>query len=71
MSNSSFTQNDPSVTLKMVQQTDSQVNGADNSTQPFIGTGADHAMSFDLRDVSDWVIPELSFADVKKAQNGM
>ena len=74
MSSSTLTQNDQSVTLKMVQQhsqTELQANGFMSSTQPFIGAGADHAMTFDVRDVADWLIPELSFTDSKKTPNGM
>ncbi|KKY23898.1 putative pab1 binding protein [Phaeomoniella chlamydospora] len=73
LSNWILTANEQSVTLKMVQEStnyDTSANGIAPSTQLYLGSGADHAMTFDLRDVVIASIPNLSLTEVKNAANG-
>ena len=72
MSSSILTNNDQSFTLKMVQQqmqADVASNG-DSASQSFVGSAPDHAMTFDIRDLADLVIPSLTLAEAKPVQNG-
>ena len=61
--------------LKMVEQTKSngksELNGASDSPAGFVGKGADFAMSFDVKDVTDLAIEGISFDNEQKLQNGI
>lgn len=47
-------------------------NGVSEAAIPFLGSGADHTMAFDVKDVVDIAIPNVSTADVTaKGSNGM
>lgn len=58
----------------MVQRADdnqSKTNGASDVASPYLGTGIDHAMSFDIRDVADISVPNVVPAEVSvKESNG-
>ncbi len=59
----------------MVQQvrstTDDQSNGIGETSNNYLGSGADHAMSFEIKDVVDLAAENLSFNDITaKSQNG-
>ncbi|KAJ5637659.1 SM domain found in ataxin-2 [Penicillium lividum] len=73
-SSSTLESSDSSFSLKMVQRVDenhSKVNGASDIAIPYLGTGIDHAMSFDIRDVADISVPNVVPAEVSvKESNG-
>jgi hypothetical protein len=58
----------------MVQRADdnqSKTNGASDVVNPYLGTGIDHAMCFDIRDVADISVPNVVPAEVSvKESNG-
>jgi hypothetical protein len=62
------------ITLKMTRRTHSageaQTNGVAEHDSPFVGSGPDFAMTFNVRDVADVNISELSIPDAIKSQNG-
>lgn len=59
------------VTLKMVKKVQSaQVNGTTSREAAFAGTSPEHAMNFDLRDVSDFQISEFILTESSKLANG-
>jgi hypothetical protein len=60
----------------MVQRPSKQdlqrTNGVSDATSPFLGSGADHSMVFDVKDVVDISVANASTTDVTaKAPNGM
>lgn len=62
--------------LKMVQRLSKQdlqrANGVSDAASPFLGSGADHIMAFDVKDVVDISVANVSTTDVTaKAPNGM
>ncbi|KAJ5802426.1 uncharacterized protein N7503_004876 [Penicillium pulvis] len=73
-SSSTLESSDSSFSLKMVQRADenqSKTNGASDVASPYLGTGIDHAMSFDIRDVADISVPNVVPAEVSvKESNG-
>jgi Ataxin 2 SM domain len=62
------------ITLSMTRRTHSageaQTNGIAEHESPFVGLGPDFAMTFNVRDVADVNISELSIPDAIKSQNG-
>ena len=67
--------NESAYLLKMVRRVKSgsgeEGNGAVNSEVEYIGTGEDHAMSFDIKDVVDLAVKDLSFNVQDRVQNGL
>ena len=58
--------------VKRVSAGDGQVNGAHDDSDEYLGTGENHAMGFDMQDVRDLNVPDVSFgAQQVKGQNGM
>ncbi|KAF5863023.1 hypothetical protein ETB97_010831 [Aspergillus alliaceus] len=75
-SSSSLEPSDSSFVLKMVQrltkQEQNRTNGVSDATTPFLGSAPDHSMSFDVKDVLDIFVPNVSTSDVTaKAANGV
>jgi hypothetical protein len=62
------------ITLSMTRKTHSagevQTNGIAEHDAPFVGLGPDFAMTFNVRDVVDVNISDLSIPDAVKSQNG-
>jgi len=60
--------------MKMVQQIKSagkgEANGVRNDTEAFVGVGADHAMSFDIKDVCDLTVEGVEVGNPEKLQTG-
>ena len=59
--------------MKMVQKIKprrGEVNGANEGSEIFVGVGEDHAMSFDVKDVSDLTIQGFDLDAQEKLQNG-
>ena len=62
--------------LKMAQRASKQdlqrTNGVSDIASPFMGSAPDHSMSFDVKDVVDISVPNVSTAEVTaKESNGM
>jgi hypothetical protein len=74
---SSIESTEPAYVLKMVKHIKSvsgseQSNGVKDSSSGFIGTGAEHVMIFELRDVVDLCVEAVVFNNVmSKPQNGV
>ncbi|KAI9878365.1 MAG: hypothetical protein M1830_001108 [Pleopsidium flavum] len=71
----SLENNESAYLLKMVQQVrstaDDQSNGVGETSSNYLGSGADHAMSFEIKDVMDLAAENVSFNDITaKSQNG-
>ncbi len=71
----SLNNNESAYLLKMVQQvrsaTSDQSNGVKDTSSNYLGSGADHAMTFEIKDVVDLAAENLSFSDgTAKTQNG-
>lgn len=49
---------------------EAQTNGVAEHDSPFVGSGSDFAMIFNVRDVADVNISELSIPDAARSQNG-
>ncbi|KAJ5151904.1 hypothetical protein N7492_010199 [Penicillium capsulatum] len=74
-SSSSLEASDSSFLLKMVQraaqENQSKTNGVNDVPSPYLGAAPEHSMAFDVRDVSDIAVPNVSPADVSaKESNG-
>lgn len=73
-SSSSLEPNDSSFILKMVQKTHSeeaQANGVAEHEIIFVGSGKDHAMAFDVKDVVELSVENVSSTETaSKNQNG-
>lgn len=59
----------------MVQRASSEnqpkTNGVSDVTTPYLGTGPDHSMAFDIKDISDISVQNVSTAEVSaKEPNG-
>ena len=65
---------EPSYLLKMVQQvrssSKSEVNGNQEASGEYIGIGDDHSMSFDIKEVADLAVDNVTFDHRDKTQNG-
>ena len=65
----------PKAVLKMTKSVPSQPithsNGNSSQESAFIGTGDDHAMVFDLKDMADMTFPEYSIPEPARHANGM
>ena len=61
--------------MKMVRRSSRQdaqrTNGVSDAATPFIGSAPDHSVSFDVKDVVDISVPNVSTAEVTaKESNG-
>ena len=62
--------------LKMVQRTSPEgqprTNGVSDVATPYIGSAPEHIMSFDIKDIADIAVPNVTTAEVSaKEPNGM
>ncbi|KAJ5610838.1 hypothetical protein N7510_007557 [Penicillium lagena] len=74
-SSSTLEASDSSFLLKMVQRASQEnqpkANGVSEVTSPYLGTGPDHSMAFDIKDVADIAVPNVVPAEVSaKESNG-
>ncbi|RAK82363.1 putative PAB1 binding protein (Pbp1) [Aspergillus fijiensis CBS 313.89] len=74
-SSASLEPNESSFLLKMVQRPNKQeqhrANGVSEASSPFMGSAPDHSMSFDVKDIVDISVSDVSTTDVlAKAPNG-
>lgn len=61
--------------LKMVQrasqENQSKPNGVSEASTPYLGSAPEHSMAFDIKDVADIAVPNVSPAEVSaKESNG-
>lgn len=59
-----------SMTTRIYTTNGGQTNGVTEQDPSFVGSGPDFTMMFNMRDVADLAIPELSVAEAVKTQNG-
>lgn len=53
------------------KQEQNRANGVSDATSPFLGSAPDHSMSFDVKDVVEISVPNVSTSDVTaKGANG-
>ncbi|KAJ5297877.1 hypothetical protein N7508_008126 [Penicillium antarcticum] len=74
-SNSTLESNDSSFTLKMVQRADQEdqltTNGVSDVAVPYLGSGPEYNMQFDIREIADISVPNVTTAEVSaKVSNG-
>ncbi|KAJ5160484.1 uncharacterized protein N7482_007488 [Penicillium canariense] len=74
-SSSSLEATDSSFLLKMVQRTSQEnqgkANGASDTTASYLGSAPEHSMAFDIKEVADIAVPNVSPAEVSvKESNG-
>ncbi|KAL2011709.1 hypothetical protein VTN00DRAFT_4427 [Thermoascus crustaceus] len=75
-SSSSFEPNESTFILKMVQRPSAQTeqprtNGLSDVASPYLGSPPDHSMAFDVKEIADVSVANVSTADVTaKPQNG-
>ncbi|KAJ5689725.1 hypothetical protein N7462_004117 [Penicillium macrosclerotiorum] len=74
-SSSSLEPSDSSFLLKMVQRTSQETqakpNGVSDVSSPYIGAGPEHSMAFDIKDIANIAVPNVSPAEVSvKEPNG-
>ena len=66
--------NESTYLLKMVRRVklgnEAESNGVVNSEVEYVGSGEDHAMSFDAKDVIDLAVKDVSFNLQDRVQNG-
>lgn len=67
--------NELSFLLKMVQRTSREgqprTNGVSDVATPYIGDAPEHTMTFDIKDVADIAVPNVTTAEVSaKEPNG-
>lgn len=66
---------EPRLTLKMTKKhhasSTGQANGVAAGEAALVGTGPEHTMSFDSKDIAEISISELTFAEPAKLSNGM
>lgn len=66
--------NTAQITLKMTKKVPSspitQPNGTGSWEAVFAGESPDHAVAFDLKDIADLTIPELSLPETSRQTNG-
>lgn len=54
------------------QENQPKANGVSDVTSPYLGTAPEHSMAFDVKDVADISVPNVSTAEVSvKESNGM
>jgi hypothetical protein len=58
------------MTRRIHSASDAQMNGIAEHESPFVGSGQNFAMTFNVRDVVDVNIFELNIPDAVKTQNG-
>ncbi|KAL2817862.1 PAB1 binding protein [Aspergillus granulosus] len=73
-SSSSLEPSDSSITLKMTQrqskQDQNRANGVSDTTSPFIGSAPEHSMTFNVNDVVDISVLNVTTADILAKPNG-
>ncbi|CAI7654327.1 unnamed protein product [Penicillium manginii] len=74
-SSSTLEASDSSFLLKMVQRASQEnqpkSNGVSDSTTPYLGAAPEHSMAFDVKDIADISVPNVSPAEVSaKETNG-
>ncbi|KAJ5684701.1 uncharacterized protein N7477_001046 [Penicillium maclennaniae] len=74
-SSSTLEASESSILLKMVQRASQEnqpkTNGVSDASSPYLGSGQEHSMIFDIKDVSDIAVPDVSPAEVSaKESNG-
>lgn len=74
-SSSTLEASDSSFLLKMVQRVSQEnlpnSNGASNGTSSYLGAAPEHSMAFDVKDIADIAVPNVSPAEVSaKESNG-
>ncbi|KAL2794201.1 hypothetical protein BJX66DRAFT_304256 [Aspergillus keveii] len=73
-SSSSLEPSDSSITLKMTQrqskQDQNRTNGVSDSTSPFIGSAPEHSVTFNVNDVVDISVLNVTTTDVLAKPNG-
>jgi hypothetical protein len=53
------------------QENQGKTNGASDTTTPYVGSAPEHGMAFDIKDVADIFVPNVSPAEVTiKESNG-
>lgn len=53
------------------QDAQSKANGVSDAASPYLGSGPEHSMAFDIRDVADIAVPNVSPAEMSaKEANG-
>jgi hypothetical protein len=53
------------------QENQPKANGVSDITSPYLGTGPDHSMAFDIKDIADIAVPNVVPAEVSaKESNG-
>ena len=75
-SGSSHETGESTYVIKMARQTKSasrrQANGVSDAAADYVGTGSEHLMSFEMKDVVDLAVGGVTFTDTpNKSQNGM
>lgn len=56
---------------RAAQETQPKTNGHSDVTGPYLGAAPEHSMAFDVKDVSDIAVPNVSPAEVSaKESNG-
>ncbi|KAL4930109.1 putative PAB1 binding protein (Pbp1) [Aspergillus undulatus] len=74
LSSSSFEPTDSSITLKMTQRQSKhdqhRSNGVSDVASPFLGVAPEHSMTFNLNDVVDIYVPNVTTTDVLAKSNG-
>ncbi len=65
---------EPAYLLKMVQQVRSgnknDVNGNHEASGEYVGIGEEHSMSFDVKEIADLAVDNVTFDHRHKSQNG-
>lgn len=59
------------MTKKVILSAITQPNGTGSWEAVFAGVSPDHAVAFDLKDIADMTIPELSLPETSRQANGM
>lgn len=53
------------------QENQSKTNGVSDASTPYLGSAPEHSMAFDIKDVADIAVPNVSPAEVSaKESNG-
>lgn len=58
------------MTKRMTSGNDARANGVRDQSSAFTGSGPDHAMTFEGKDVAEISLPSLSIPEALKPQNG-
>lgn len=53
------------------QQNQGKTNGVSDTTSPYVGSAPEHSMAFDIKDIADIFVPNVSPAELSvKESNG-